>query len=179
MPKYLVIRCSSCNKPVDAVRVGQLQSTQLGEAVCRAALAEQTVELDEEVGLGQCRCQPKSQQPENVTTPVSGKVAKPAFRWTIRQLLFVTAIAGVLSMVFRNPIVILLGIKNFALAFLPWYFYRWVFLGIEMPAIKKGPPAGVEIFLLCANLVLAVLAGFYVLRFSYLAIRYGWRKVSQ
>jgi len=177
MSKFLATLCSDCGEPVEAARVGQLSSAKLGEAIKEAARDGRKVELQAQVELGRCNCESRltEERPE-----ASGKESDAPRRiWTIRQLLFLTAVASVLLAVFRNPIAMLFGVQKHALVFSPWYLYGWLFFGMEMPAIQKGPPSGVELFLFCTNMFFAVVVGFYVFYYSCVAIRYGWQKVSQ
>ena len=183
MTRYLVTRCAKCNEATEAVKVHSTSEASLGTAVQSAAKGGHRISVEEEVTLGNCDCLP----PETAGKPDSGLPAAsgedtevgPPFRWTSKKLLYVTALVAILLVVFRNPVSHLFGVKNWQLVNSPWLFYRWLFFGIAMPAIPKGPPAGVDLFLFAVNTVLAVLVGVYVLRTSLMLIRWGWKKVPE
>lgn len=171
MTKYLITTCPKCDEPVEAIRVDYYSQNRIGEAVQHAASLGHGIDLQEQATLGNCVC-PKEETENLVSTPIPT-------RWTIRQLLYGTAVVGVLATIFRRPILLLFDSQDPALAYLPWHFLAWFFVGAELPGIKRGPPSGADLLLLMINLVFAAVLTICVIRIVFVTIRLGWSKISR
>lgn len=193
MTKFLVARCHTCGEPLHALSVAKASKEKLGFIVSSSADLGRPISIEEQVSLGACECPPdpselpdptklsehfsEAEQPERMEDLLDAE-STPKSRWTSRQILYFTAVAAVFLAIFQTPISLMLGSKNWAFVNSPWLLYRWFFLGTPMPAVPKGPPAGMDLLLFMLNCVLAFVVGVLAIKYVLIAIRYGYRKVS-
>lgn len=152
-PKLLVAMCTKCSRPVSVRDVEKSSLTRLGRLVRRANCSGFEVQLADEVPSAKCECE------ENQTP--SGELSQ----FSIRQILFVMTVLGLMLAVFRHPLSQMLDEAVWKSAVGPWTIIGNLFLGTEIidprPHFKKSVMAALAF---TVSTPLAVLAVWFTLQ---------------
>lgn len=167
LTRQLIAICSKCNQPVSARDAENTSLTRLGRLIRRANRSGFEVQLVDDPPESKCSC------PANET---------PASKWSqfsIRQILFVMTILGLLLAVFRHPLGQMLDESVWKSAVAPWTVVGNLFLGTAIidprPHFEKSAMAAVAF---TVSTPLAVLTVFFALQGALMWIYRMWLEVS-
>lgn len=170
------MRCPECRRAIQLLDPRRATSTQLGDAMRRAAEDGLVVELTAEPTEAGCSCPtPVEEQP----------TATPRRQINLKQILLLMATVALLLSIFRHPISWfadqnVLGDKEvLRAAAAPWSLYGWLFFGTPVINPKSLSKTPLVIAMLLANIALAGMLPFLVGGAAAAGFKRLWRIASQ
>lgn len=157
MTRGLYAICDKCNKSIEAIDVHMTSTNRIASLVRDAERGGWTLQLsDEDVSIG-CECIHLSGDGQVLREPQSPKSRK----LTIRKMLYIMTVAGILLAIFRHPIQLMFDSRVWQAAVAPWSLYGWLFWGGEIvrpPNLKTSPMVAIAFTI---STPIAVLTGFF------------------
>ena len=172
MPKKLYATCEKCDLAIVALDIHLTSANRIATVIRDADRAGWGIKLSDDGILFGCKCIHKG---------LDGSIVhSPEFRrLTIRKMLFIMTVVGILLAVFRHPLQLMLDPRVWQATVAPWSLYRWLLWGGEIvrpPDLRSNPMSAIAFTVSAPAAFLAGLFGLIRLgRF----VRSIWAKISR